>query len=250
MRHVERAKHCKNPVARDLFLLMENKKTNLAIAADVTSSSELLSLADLLGPEICVFKTHIDILKDFTPKLTDELQKIAQKHQFMIFEDRKFADIGFTVWEQYKGGIYHIANWADIVNAHIIPGPGIIEGLREVGLPKKRGLLLLAQMSSEGSLAHGDYTEKAVAMAEQYPDFVMGFISQKKISNNPAFIHMTPGVQIGVEKDHLGQQYRTPEEIINLGNDIMIVGRGIIKGENPREAAIQYRERGWKAYEG
>ncbi len=245
----ERIKLSNNALAQKLLKLMETKKSNLALSADVTHSEKLLAIADKIGSEICVLKTHIDIIDDFTTHLTEELKKLAKKHDFFIFEDRKFADIGHTVKNQYQGGLYRIADWAHITNAHSLPGSGIIKGLAEVGLQKQNGLLLVAEMSSEENLLDPIYAEKTLEMAEQFPDFVMGFISQHKLNDDPRWIYMTPGVRFAEGKDHLGQQYVTPEKaIIEHGTDIIIVGRGIINAEDPVKIAKKYREAGWEAY--
>ncbi|XP_053733343.1 uridine 5'-monophosphate synthase [Synchiropus splendidus] len=238
-----------HPLASQIFSIMTEKQSNLCLSADVTSCEELLRLADSVGPKICMLKTHVDILKDFTVDFTRKLQALAEKHRFIIFEDRKFADIGNTVKHQYEGGLYQISAWSHLVNAHVVPGPGVVNGLAAVGQSHGRGCLLIAQMSSEGSLATGDYTKAAVKMAEERSDFVLGFICGSKLTNQPQFIHMTPGVQLQAGGDCLGQQYTTPEEVLlNRGSDVIIVGRGILQAPDRSEAAETYRQAGWSAY--
>lgn len=63
----------------------------------------------------------------------------------------------------FPGGVFKIASWSDMVNAHVVPGPGAVKGLKEVGLPLQRGCLLIAEMSSQGLLATGEYTKAAVS---------------------------------------------------------------------------------------
>jgi len=239
----------RNSMAKKLLQIISEKKTNLSVSADVTSSAELLQLADELGPYICCLKTHIDIIEDFTPAVTKKLQELAKKHNFLLFEDRKFADIGNTVSLQFSKGIYRIADWADFVNAHVVPGPGIIQGLRDGGLSKKGGVLLLAEMSSKGTLATGSYTQQTVEMAKLYPEIVMGFITQHQLVTDGSLLHLTPGVQFKSSGDSLGQQYDTPYgAIFERGTDVIIVGRGIIKASDRVGAAKEYRQAGWDAY--
>ena len=122
-------------------------------------------------------------------------------------------------------------------------------------LDRPRGFLLLAEMSSEGNLATGVYTEKSIEMADKYHGIVAGFICQRRyeIGNHTdpdEFIYVTPGVNLEREGDALGQQYNDPETvIIERRSDIIIVGRGILKHPNPLEAARNYREIAWNAYE-
>jgi uridine monophosphate synthetase len=244
----ERETLAKHPLAKKCFQLMQAKQSNLCLSADVHTCDELLQLAATLGPHLCMLKTHVDILSDFTPAFTHALRALADKHQFLIFEDRKFADIGNTVKNQYEGGVYRIADWAHLVNAHSLPGNGIIDGLASVGLPKQNGLLLLAEMSSHGHLMTPDYQQATIAMAKANPDFVLGFITQHAHTDNPAWLNLTPGVQLAENKDTLGQRYITPEKaIIENGNDIMIVGRGILQAKNPLATTKAYQTAGWTA---
>ncbi|KJE94616.1 orotidine 5'-phosphate decarboxylase [Capsaspora owczarzaki ATCC 30864] len=247
----QRAAAATNPTTKHLFELMVRKQTNLAVAADVTTVAELLHIADVLGPHICVLKTHVDILSDFTTAdaFAAKLRPLADKHGFVVFEDRKFADIGNTVKHQYRDGVHRIVEWADIVDAHTVPGPGIVQGLKEVGLPRGRGLLLLAEMSSAGSLATGEYTRASIEMAKQHKDFVIGFIAQRApIPDDASFITMTPGINLTVSGDATGQQYRTPAQAVETGSDVLIVGRGVYTAADPVASAIAYKQAGWAAY--
>jgi orotidine-5'-phosphate decarboxylase len=247
----QRAESSSNAVAKDLLNLLERKKSNLCIAADVVKSQDLLDLANKCGPYIAVIKTHVDIIEDFTPDLTIKLSQLAKKHDFMIFEDRKFADIGNTVKLQYSSGIYQISSWSHFTNAHVLPGEGIIQGLKEVGYPLGRGLLLLAEMSSKGHVMTDEYAQKALDMAIKYSDFVFGFIGQHRLDHpNHDFVYMSPGVQLGNTGDSLGQQYRTPRQVIlESKSDIIIVGRGIYGNLSKMEEMAQiYQKAGWDAY--
>ena len=254
----ERAETHTSPVAQRLFRLMELKKTNLCASIDVDTTKEFLELIDKLGPYVCLIKTHIDIINDFSYESTIEpLLELSRKHQFMIFEDRKFADIGNTVKKQYIGGVYKISSWADITNAHGVTGNGVVEGLKQGAKEtttnqEPRGLLMLAELSSVGSLAYGEYSQKTVEIAKSDKEFVIGFIAQRDMGGQEEgfdWLIMTPGVGLDDKGDGLGQQYRTVDEVVSTGTDIIIVGRGLFgKGRDPDIEGKRYREAGWNAY--
>lgn len=357
-----RAETATHPLNAYLFKLMDLKASNLCLSADVATARELIYFADKIGPSIVVLKTHHDMVSgwDFHPETGTgaKLAALARRHGFLIFEDRKFGDIGNTVELQYTSGSARIIDWAHIVNVNMVPGKASVtslanaasrwlerypcevrtlvtvgtpttdqfdedeeldgDGKPEVAVdgpqdqhpeprrgeegrkgsivsvttvtqkyesalsprfnkssisegdemlfagieeaPLERGLLILAQMSSQGNFMNKEYTQACVEAAREHKDFVMGFVSQEALNTEPddAFIHMTPGCQLPppeeaangtLKGDGKGQQYNTPTKIIgNLGSDIAIVGRGIIKASDPVEEAERYRSAAWKAY--
>ena len=58
-----------NPAAQALARIKQDKQSNLAVAADLTDANSLVKLVQQVGDSICVLKTHIDVISDFTPDL-------------------------------------------------------------------------------------------------------------------------------------------------------------------------------------
>ena len=74
--------------------------------------------------------------------------------------------------------------------------------------------MLLAEMSTKGSLATGSYTDAAVRMARGHRDFVIGFIAQRRMDGVAAehidpeedFLILTPGVGLDSRGYSMRQQ--------------------------------------------
>ncbi|EOD47677.1 putative orotidine 5 -phosphate decarboxylase protein [Neofusicoccum parvum UCRNP2] len=275
-------------LTRYLRTLILAKRSTLCVSADVTSAAEMLSLAHAVGPSIVVFKTHADIHAgwDADPQhgTGAQLAAIARRHRFLIFEDRKFADIGFTAQLQYAAGDYRIVEWAHITNAHVVSGPDMVRALSLTAAawterqpegdaerepcpavdieppPAERALLLLAQMSSADNLLDAKYTAACASIARRFQGFVMGFIALGPLDAAPGddFVVMTPGCALPPHEsldqsefpggDALGQQYVTPQELMSRGCDVIIVGTGICNAADPVAKAEQYRKAAWDAY--
>ena len=236
---IEKTEH---PTGKKLLKLALEKKSNLIASADVTSTAELLALADAVGPHIVALKTHIDIIKDFnTDKTILPLIDLAKKHNFLLMEDRKFADIGNTQKLQFTEGIYKISNWADMITSHLIAGSQALDCFSNIGV------IGILGMSCKGTLTDVHYQNEALKIIETHPN-IMGCVAQHQVSDN--ILLFTPGVNLETTNDNKGQQYNTPEYVFNnLHTDFIIVGRGIYQSENPEIAAITYKNAGWKAYE-
>jgi uridine monophosphate synthetase len=250
--------NAKNDKTRLLFKTMVAKQSNLILSLDVDNQKDFFDLLEKTADHIVMVKTHVDILSDFSVSFIDRLLGMSRDRNFLIFEDRKFADIGNTVQKQFHGGIYKISSWADFITVHMIPGPGILDGLFSEKKGKNCSAFLLAAMSAKGNLISENYTRQVIDIARKYEKNISGFIgfgnTEKKLlkikNKLPSeMLLLTPGVHLIKKGDGLGQQYVSLEQAIRGGSDCIIVGRGIYNDKDPAEKALNYKESAWQEYE-
>ena len=247
----ERISQCHHPVSRRLLEVVERKQSNLTFSADVETSEQLLHLADEIGPHICCLKTHIDTFHDFNAGTARQLKAIADKHRFLLFEDRKFCDIGHIARKQFTSPHLNIPEWVDMVTVHVVAGASSVQSLKDTGLLGDVGLIIVAEMSTKDTMTDAAYIKKAAKIAEDFRDCVIGIVAQQRLSKDTGLLQFTPGIHLAAKGDAHGQTYNNPTVAFNeRGTDIMIVGRGIYQSENPVEQAKAYKKSGWEAYLG
>ena len=248
---------CDNPLSRRYMEVVCRKQSLVVLAADLNTMSGLNNLIDQVGPNIAALKTHVDLIEDWSAESWAAFCEKATAHDLLIFEDRKFADIG-PISRGQMAGVYDIRSWANIVTAHGISGPDIVDGLCAGwgDVDREGGVLLLAQMSSRGNLLGlPGYTDEMVSAGISNQG-VFGFIGN---GSRPAELTIlrgkvgdrkliwTPGVNLAVGDGEMGQRYGDPHEAIQAGSDGIIVGSGIYKSDDPRGVAAKYAEISWLA---
>ncbi|MDR1877798.1 MAG: orotidine-5'-phosphate decarboxylase [Flavobacteriaceae bacterium] len=237
----EKLKFQAHPASKKILEIALKKKSNLIASLDVNTSREILDLAERVGEHVVAVKLHTDIISDFSEEYVSRLKKISQDKNFLLFEDRKFGDIGNTQQLQFEKGIYKISDWADLITSHVIAGE---ESLKVFG--DKVGVVTIAEMSSKGALTDEHYKEKAIELSQKASN-VIGCVAQSELPSS--LLLFTPGVNITSGGDSKGQQFNTPDKVITeYHTDFIIVGRGIYAAARPEEAAEKYRKEGWDAY--
>ena len=230
------------------------KQSLVVLAADRYTMSGLTSLLDEVRESVVALKTHVDLVVDWTAQAWGEFCETAHSHGMLIFEDRKFADIGKISRDQ-MGGVYDIRSWSDLVTAHLISGLDIVAGLQEgwKDVGREGGVLLLAQMSSRGNLLDENYTNAVIAAGKENGG-VFGFIGNaskpeglrelRKLAGDKMI--WTPGVNLTIGDGEMGQQYGDPYEAVLAGSDGIIVGSGIHRANDPARAARAYADASWR----
>ena len=205
--------------------IIESKGSSICLAADVDNWQTLVELVNKVGHKICILKIHVDTLgSQFGQVEINIIRKLKRKYNILIWEDRKFSDIGNTVSKQVHSGVFRVSEWADIISCHAIAG---YKSIPEI--PESMGVFLISEMSTEENLISDTYTTKAINIAEEHPS-VVGIVCQNDYIVSSKLLKVVPGISINESGDTRGQKYSLP---IEKGfADILVVGRSIYKNKS------------------
>lgn len=214
-----------NTVMSPSNILLPRMDKNIIWAADVGTMKALFADIEKYGPKISVLKLHIDTFSDYSIENLIRLQEYKQKFGFLIWEDRKFADIGNIMIKQIRNSVYSYQDWVDIFSIHGIVGfESIISVIEE---DTRFKWILVGQLSSSNNLITPEYTEECKEIYNSHPNIV-GMVCQEYLG--PEFVHIVPGISKHVQTDNKGQSYS--QMCDKSFADFFVVGRSISKFMN------------------
>ena len=212
--------------------IIETKKTNICLAADVDTMDKIFNLKDLIVSHICILKIHYDIINDFHIDLDKNIRKLIslkKEYNFLLWEDRKFADIGFIMEKQ----INNISKWADLISVHPIAGKeSLLYCLENIDI----GIILIGEMSSSNQLINKEYQNNVIKISKELPN-IIGIVCQHKMTDD--LLNIVPGIALKTDKDNKGQTYSSINE--RMFADIFVLGRSIYQSNNPIETIKEYK---------
>lgn len=202
--------------------LLKCMTKNIIWAADVSTMKQLFEQLDVYGSKISILKLHIDTFHDFSQENLLKLVDYKKRYNIILWEDRKFADIGNIMIKQIKNSIYYYLDWVDMFSIHCISGDESLTATMNE-FPKLKWILI-GQLSSKGNLIDNNYTIKCKEIYKSSPN-VVGIVCQEYLG--PKYIHIVPGISKHIEGDNQGQHYSDMEQ--KSFADFYVVGRSISK---------------------
>ena len=79
------------------------KESLVVLAADLPTVEEIVQIIEDVGDHVCALKTHVDMVEDFNLEDWGAVVDAARSKGMLLFEDRKFADIGRVAKTQMGG---------------------------------------------------------------------------------------------------------------------------------------------------
>lgn len=215
----------------------------LMVALDYPSAHEALHLASQLNPANCGLKIGSELFTRCGPPLVRDLVQQGYK----VFLDLKFHDIPNTVAAACTA-CADLGVW--MINVHAAGGMKMMEAARSAldQFGRERPLLLavtvltslsedaLQQMGVKHSLIEHVATLAKAAHAAGLDGVVAAALEVPVIKQctRHSFLTVTPGIRLDSSASHDQFRVVTPQEALQLGSDVLVVGRPITQAKVPR----------------
>ncbi len=245
---------------------MNNAKAQLIVALDVDRFEEARHLVDQLKDVVDIFKVGSQLFTACGPVVVRYIHGLGKK----VFLDLKYHDIPNTVGNALKSAVGLGVSVYDKVGKgekvptnsppllmctlHIVGGEEMM--VKSVAEAKKHaqslglraplivGITVLTSDAKQDNirkvvldrakLAHHCGLDGIVASSQE------AALVRKELGDD--FVIVTPGIRL--EGEEVGDQKRvtTPKDAVSNGSNFLVVGRPIVKAQNPLSAAKQILE--------
>jgi orotidine-5'-phosphate decarboxylase len=225
-------------------------KEKLIIALDVSDAQKALEIVEMLGDYADIFKVGFELFVSSGPKIVDDIHKKGKR----VFLDLKFHDIPNTVSKAAVAasrlGVYmfnlHASGGIDMMKRcrDTVSDVCLKEGLAK---PKVIGVTVLTSIGGDilkkemgiqhgikthvrhlASLAHEAGLDGVVASPQE--------ITMIKEHCGKDFLVVTPGIRTSWTPPDDQMRTATPKDALKSGADYIVMGRGILKQEDPVRA--------------
>ncbi|MDD3269192.1 MAG: orotidine-5'-phosphate decarboxylase [Syntrophomonadaceae bacterium] len=227
-------------------------RDRIILALDVDTQDQAINLVKNLAPYVGAFKVGMQLYNSCGPAIVQRINDLGGR----VFVDLKFHDIPNTV--AAAGRVMTRLN-CFMFNVHAAGGREMMSRLVDevndeaikmgVEAPLTLAVTVLTSISQreleEEMLVSGMEIRELVVrwavMARQ--SGISGVVcSPQEIAYirsvcGPNFIIVTPGIRPAWSEKNDQKRITTPRQALEMGADYMVIGRPIIKADNPVEAA-------------
>jgi len=239
----------------------------LIVSLDLSDMTRIQSLVERLGQRVLCYKVGAIPFTLFGPEIVRYLKQGGKK----IMLDLKYHDIPNTVARACEGAL-HMG--VDLITVHTSGGFSMLEeavkailtgpGSSNAGKPKLLGITVLTSIDEAyfndlfGNVQR-TLAEQVIFLAQLARSAGLDGVvaSPREIvpirqSCGQDFLIVTPGIRPAQKDVTQDDQARTmtPKEAIQSGADYIVVGRPIVKAEDPvaaAEAILKEMENGYRA---
>ena len=223
------------PCAAGLLTGQSLSKAQIILALDVDTIKEAQDFVDRLYPKIKIFKVGSHLFTAYGLQIIELLHKKGAK----VFLDLKYFDIPNTVASAVAAAV---GLKVEMLTLHISGGQSMLEAAVSAASRQAKALkiarplligvtVLTSQMAKTGEvlalakqgLASG--LDGVVCSAQE------ALVLRRKIKKN--FVMVTPGIRPDNSGKDDQKRTATVSEAIKAGSNFLVIGRPILKADNP-----------------